>query len=584
MRWQLVALFTALPLLAVHPAYAQSGKSDPLCELACWMSPSDAPASCGCKTSEAGDGPVTKPSPAPAPVTPTASKCRVICEKNPLTAPAGCDCTVPTEGSRAGTVGGGMGPAVTPKSIVADGMVSVGELLDYMIQLYRSRIAGVQRYHFLERTVVGQSSPLARIGNEPRLIPVANQQLAQNKPIKGVDTMIPGMYFLEKVMRAGHEAFKVLTPPEKAALQADMLAAPPDAKALMKNPALFFEALGMKGMTKDMTDQLESEKNDEELFAEDVLEELLALKKAFDAEATAAVLAKDAQQARGEKDAQQAGGKKKAQGLGSKRPLRVGWVRKGTLEFTFGNNVFCKSALGCTLKEIAMSIPGVSNAHLDWFAERVFCLIWSPLNGTFAIPSFAMKPGISPNEMYANLWLPFPDEVLFSPLKEEGYAGLVSSKEDVDRPIRATVLFHGRPASGSSEFMEDMLWDRVYGDFRTIKNKGEGPAMNVPHRIREQLRSATCPGSVDGDRVLTMLTSGEFKYVTKRVMEGRADQEERCAAALHTAKLNVTDRIREKFQVNKPLPSASEEARMIYEEFGCIGQASDDQASPCYGK
>jgi len=576
MHWKFVAFVTIIPLLAIQTAYAQSGKSDPMCEFACWISPSEAPASCGCKADGAKDKPVTstpRTSPAPAPGIPTISDCRVMCEKNPLTAPEDCDCAGLIGGGGTGAAGGGTGPSVTAKSIAEDGMVSVDELLDYMIQLYRSRIAGVQSYYFLERTVVGQSESISRREYEPRVIPVANVQLAQKNKnieglkIKGVDTMIPNLVYQEKVMRGDHEAFLPLTPPQKAERQADTLEAPANAKpgeleagrAVMKDPALVFELLGMAGAAADMRDQFRKEK-DEESFANDVLEELLALKKAADADATAAVLARDATKKRG----------KKAAGLGGYRKLTVGWVRKGTLQFA-RDDVYCESPLGCTLKEFKRSLPKDVLAP-----DYEICMIW---RSSKSIPSFSMKKGINSEQFPAHLWLPIPIEVLEA-IRFAPKGTVISSEEDVDRPIRATVLF-----GGAADFM---YWDRVYGDFRNIgKGSGDGPEMNVPHRIREQLRSASCPDSVDGERVLNLLVSGDsakLKEMSEKVMSGKGDPEETCAVALRTAKVNVTDRIRQKFQVNKPLPSARAEAKMIYDEFGCIGQASDDPDSPCYGK
>jgi hypothetical protein len=579
MRWTRVAFVTIIPLLAIQPAHAQSGISDPLCEFACWMSPSDAPPSCGCKTAGAGDKPLTeppatpRPRPSPAPATPTVSNCQVICQKNPLTAPADCDCTVLNQGSGTGTAGiGGVGPAVTPESIVEDGMVTVAELLDYMEQLYRSRIAGVERYQYLERKVVGQSSPLARTGKEPRMIRVANAQLAQNKPVMGVDTMIPGMYFLEKVMREGHEAFKILTPPEINARRADTLTAPRNARpgdleagrALMKDPALFFEALGLQGTAGNMRKQFEKEKNDEDLFAEDVLEELLALKKAMDAEATNALLAEDAEQ------------------VTKYRNLNVGWVRSGTLKFTQGP-LYCKSPLGCTLEEIAGSLP--KDLPGNWLTQNVVCLVWTPVDGTFVLTDFALKQGISTKNMGAQLWLPISGKLADYVLAGATESKMMSSEEDIDRPIRALVAFNATTASGSSKLM---YWDRVYGDFRTIgKGKGQGPLMNVPHRIREQLRSAPCPDSVDTAQLVKWLALGyfddadEIDKLLDKFKAGKATPEESCRVAVNKARVYVTDSFREKSQVNMPVPSAAEEARMIYEQFGCIGQPSDDPNSPC---
>jgi hypothetical protein len=467
-----------------------------------------------------------------------------------------------------------MGPAVTPQSIAEDGMVTVAELLDYMIQLYRSRIAGVQRYQFLERKVVGQSELLSRSGSDPRVIPVANTQLVQNTPIKGVDTMIPGMFFLEKVMRGDHEAFKILTPPEKAALQADTLEAPSNAKpgeleagrALMKDPALFFEALGMKGMAKDMRDQFETEKNDEHLFAEDVLEELLALKKVIDAEAKADLLAVDF------------GGKVKSK----LRTLQVGWVRKGTLKFGLNKERTCKSRLGCTIQEIIQSFP--KDPPVKWYAEREICLVWTVPRESFALANFALRQGIATEKgMWAQLWLPLSDELVDYVLAGASGSTVMSSEEDVDRPIRATVVFQGISEGGSSKWM---VWDRVYGDFRTIgKGTGDGPEMNVPHRIREQLRSSICPDSVNlGNEIMYALSEDDSEEAEEPAMAGKGSDEDRCVTGLIVAKRLVTDRIRQKFQVNRPLPSAREEARMMYEEFGCMGQTSDDPNSPCYEK
>lgn len=588
MHWNLVAFVTIIPFLAIQAAHAESGQSNPMCDFACWMSPEDAPASCGCKASKGGrlkqppTTPAQKPSAAPALVPPTGSNCQVICLKNPATAPPSCNCAL-SQGGGTGSAGGGMGPAVTPKSIAADGVVSVAELLDYMEQLYRSRIAGVQRIQFMERKVAGKSGPLSRREREPRVIPVANTQPAQDKPTAkdeptvGVDTMIWHMYFLEKMWRGeGHEAFKVLSPPEVAARQD--LTPPPGsrnhrdlevAKKVQKDPAMLLEALGLKPMAKDMRDQVEKEKNDEDLFAEDVLEELLALKKVLDQQATAEGLAV-------------ASGRM----IEPMPPtLQLGWVRWGTLKFEEAKRP-CESNLGCTTEEIFKALPiGQEDYTTGWNPEQHYvCLVWTHPNSNknLALAKFALRQGISmQGDMGAQLWLPIPHKVLLDIFREANKDRLVSSqvREDVDRPIRALVEFY------HAQEAKYYLYDRVYGDFRKVST-GDGPEMNVPHRIREQLKIAPCEKSIDAEKVWTQLFyPDDPEDTTERVKKGKGDRDDRCITALRTAKTLVTDRIRAKFEINRPIMSSAEQVKemqmKMYEEYGCMGQRSDDPNSPC---
>ena len=117
---------------------------------------------------------------------------------------------------------------------------------------------------------------------------------------------------------------------------------------------------------------------------------------------------------------------------------------------------------------------------------------------------------------------------------------------DPDRPVRMTVVFH----DGS----ERKKLDRVYSGFHPVETNA-GPPMLEPHRIREEM--------------------GPCQIVEQRVISPA-----QCPGFLASA---VVDRIRRKFEVNKPLPSASVEARLIAEELGCIGMSqSTDPTAPCY--
>ena len=578
MRWHAIGFAASLSLFAVQALHAQDGLSEQFCGLVCRINPSEAPAACNCRTS-AADVPAQTPAP-PAPKVfspepqppsdPNDTDCQLACT-NPLAAPAHCNCRV-IQGGAAGSPGGAGGApaaAVTPASIVADGVVSVSELLDYMEQLYRSRIAGVQRYQFLERKVVGRSSPQSRSEQE------------QGQPTKGVDTMMAEMYVLDKVNRGGHEAYKILTPPEKAARRD--LTPPPGSKkprfyeagkAVQKDPAMLLEALGFKGLAKDMRGQVEQEKSDEDLFAEDVLEELLALKRAADAEAAAASAAQDVA---------------RSQELSY---LGVGWVREGTLKFT-GTDARCKNPLGCTMDEIVRNLP--RDNPTNWFQKHRVCLVWSPPSGTFTLAKFTLREGVAADKpMGGQLWLPIPHEVLDFLIRggaRDEAELTISSEEDVDRPIRAVVAFATSTDSDRSGPHKYMIYDRVYGDFRSIgKGTGDGPKLNVPHKMREQLRTAPCEAPLrDRKRVLELwLYPGTLKEgepwpedVRDSALKGRSNSDDRCLAALRTAEVLLTDRIREQFYLNRPIPSAAEEAKMIYEQFGCVGQMQNDPNLPC---
>ena len=219
----------------------------------------------------------------------------------------------------------------------------------------------------------------------------------------------------------------------------------------------------------------------------------------------------------------------------------------------------------------------------EFFDDHNFCLVWRP--APEALDQFKMnnESAIVSDAKAAELWLPLANELVRNiSSKLQTLAGkgdnsprVVLENSDFDRPIRAKVSFLTATAAG----FQATTMDRVYGDFRKVPTS-VGPAMYEPHRIREELRSAPCPDSVDEVMVLKMLLytgSSVKKEITDRVMKGKGTPLETCVTAVLSAKQLMTDRFREEFQINKPIKSAVEEGRRVYEEFGCRGTPD----SPC---
>jgi hypothetical protein len=103
---------------------------------------------------------------------------------------------------------------------------------------------------------------------------------------------------------------------------------------------------------------------------------------------------------------------------------------------------------------------------------------------------------------------------------------------------------------------EAQRFDRIYDDFRTVQT-GAGPALQEPHRVREQLSRGTCSGqslnpAAVGAAVLQSSTGAQGNA-------GNAGAGPKCAMSVAGA----VDRHRKDFVANQPLPPPEETAKKL---------------------
>jgi len=613
MSWRAVALIACLPLMAVQVAHTQTGAPQPSCAVACRVNPFTAPAGCNCapsgeavKPSPADSAPQTTPAPpvvsqpaapSPASTEPGVPTCELACKVNPFTAPPECDCAGGIVG-RGGTGGGAAGPgaSTSPEAIAADGMVSPGELLDYMEQLYRARIAGVRNYYFLERMVVGQS-PQARVQPRAAIVPASFVQLAvPQTPITGVNTLLTRQRSFTKVDRDGHPAMKEETPAERTQRLVNdpgylARATPREAaaaKALAKDPAAIFGALGSvadllagKGagdaLRKEETAvraALGKDQQDTDPFAEDVLHELQELKRVQDAEAVRLSGARSP----ADRFVQHTTGRDTATEVSRDygRRLYLGHYDRVTRRFTRGPR--CASDLACTAQEIwrytfegmwrqAIAVERFEDDANAEIGRFVPCMVWRPTEEALAeirLPGRlreGLRGGSAPHA--AELWLPIADRVLAMLRPSDSSDARIpgSSRDPLqgagnhDRPIRMQVVFM-TPANLGFELM---ILDRVYDDFRPVETSA-GPPLFEPHQVRQQIRNTPCEGPINAGEVLEMSV-----WPLARIGAGDADPEARCAAALDESRVAAVEYLRKEFTANRAPLNPHEEAIRLAE-------------------
>lgn len=545
MRWRLIVLIASLPLIAAQSAHTQEAPL-PACAVACSVNPFTAPAGCDCNA-PGGEAPppVEVPAPAapatdpsgsseqPAPVEPGVPACQLACSVNPFTAPPGCNCVnIAIGGGGGGTAGPGpSGPST--ESVWEDGLLSVGEILDYMEALYRQRIAGVQHYYYLERMVVGQQQAYLP-QNGFTFVPVtytpqtpAQSAAGAQAPIQGVDTLLTVVKELEKVDRDGHPAMKVLTPQEaaqRAVNDAEIMAQASAeeaaaARALANDPSLFFGALAgiaeafgagaiggeLESAQVEMQAQLGTEQEDDSLFAEDVVGELMELKQIQDKEVLASI---------------EAG----STGPIDSRRLYLGHYSRESLRFVQGPR--CASRVGCSLAEIenyVRSVLGVDPDQIEELAGQstnplntanfllgnIICIVWRPsveaLEG-FQMPSEPLQeetgagPATINRATAAELWLPISRD-LMPQLWGGGSQDPLLGEGNHDRPLRMKVVLASPTPSG----FETTVLDRVYDDHHLVETAA-GPPLFEPHKIRQEFARGLCPQSTeDPDAILANL-------------------------------------------------------------------------------
>ncbi len=583
MGWPLTVLTVVFALTATAVAQGQNSNQQ-WCQAACKVAPANAPPpGCDCETlSLASEEPATPIITLPVEadvearqVPAEATSCALACSADPLTAPEECDCTgvIPLGG---GVGAGGNSGGISAESITADGTVTIRELLDYMEQVYRTRIEEVQQYYFFERMVVASPPQAAVFEPEVSFMLASDTQSTPQtqQGATGVSTVTPiarnfkvsrdsGRPMVEPATRLDVNTHRVQNDPKiSERATADEQAA---VEALAQDPALLLEALsGLLGeefgggdlqeaaddMRASFDQDAEQAKED---FAEDVLGELLGLKQALDA---SGAYAKEGQ-------------------------LWAGYyiISPGHYYMRFERVTRCASVDGCNVYEFdkasfelyALSVLADGDLE-DKDIDYGICLIWRPPSQ--ALASFQLgavgqsdATGASVNAaQLAELWLalsPRIQQQLFKQIKDQnelnwssylaeepGWKEKAKQYEQQaekfieldeshfkDRPLRMRVRF------ASNSGLQDI--DRIYTKFRSV-----GP-MFEPHRIREKFTAWAC--GEDSDQ---QPANKSFAAPSN------------CGSQPPSAAL--IERIRSRFTYNQGYARAEEENQAIIEGLGIL--------------
>ena len=504
--------------------------------------------------------------------------CKAACSVAlPSAPPPGCDCAEIAQDSDGSDVGSGSSGSTglpSTDTIAEDGVVSVGELIDYMEQLYRARVAGVQHYYFFERMVVAQSEQ----GASSVLGSISQGMPSIQGGLTGVNTAIPVVRAFDKVQKDGNPSMKPLTPRERnersvkndpeiaARATADEKRA---AEALAADPSLFFGALGqvadilagsgagdrLREAEAEMRANLgqEEKEAEEDSLAEDILAELLALKQILDAEEAAI-----AESSSGE-----------AEQINSS--VYLGAYRERGEALTFSRGPRCEMHQGCTLEEIGRYV----NHRYQLNGDESFSLVWRPTQGAMSALGNSELGANSSGELSlanatgAELWFQISNSLAYMSaqlaLTQEGKETASPKQEsidaattDADRVIRMKVTLANPTNAGFSV----QTLDRVYRDFRPVETDA-GPPMVEPHLIREQLGNWVCGENIDvADLSLYHIFDGPIEQDT-----GSGSPEEQCSRNVIPA---AVDRIRSRFTYNQGFATAAEEAQAIADELGNI--------------
>jgi hypothetical protein len=298
--------------------------------------------------------------------------------------------------------------------------------------------------------------------------------------------------------------------------------------------------------------ELAAEQQDEDAFAEDILGELLELKRALQRQASWTL--------------EPGGVPRVAPGraelfTGTRVYPGVIYDEPGKIAFKRGPR--CAAPVACTTFELANFFETIDETLEDQIGSSYrpfYSLVWRP--SADALADFQVggaPPADSSVVTAAELWLPVPGgyENFDDWVLRDG-----SLSAGIDRPVRMQVVL-GRADGGEGQTL-----DRVYGDFRPVQTGPGLPRLFEPHRIREQLGRMRCERDVDLREVGRILLGGEGgSQLEEDVERGRRlTAQQRCAVAA----LAAVDRIRSRFTVNQPPPSAADEALMIQEESAAL--------------